>query len=160
MEAWQEKNKDKSEKKAGEENGLTIRVFSFSYKKGYPDDESGNGGGFIFDCRGMHNPGRYEEYKQKTGLDREVIEFLEERGEAREFMETCVELTIPTIKRYMARGFTSLLVGFGCTGGQHRSVFCAEGYAKKISELFPEVKIITEHREQNIVTHKGVTDKN
>ena len=160
LEAWQEKNKDKSVKKAGEENGLTIRVFSFSYKKGYPDDESGNGGGFIFDCRGMHNPGRYEEYKQKTGLDREVIEFLEERGEARRFVETCVELTIPTIKRYIARGFTSLLVGFGCTGGQHRSVFCAEGYAKKISELFPEVKIITEHREQNIVTQMGVTDKN
>ena len=132
-----------------EENGvLHLKVVSFSYKKGYPEDRSGNGGGFMFDCRAIHNPGRYEEFKDKTGKDREVIEFLEKGGEAEDFVEDAVKLVVPSIERYLKRGFTSLQVGFGCTGGQHRSVYCAERFAKEISGLFPQVKVELEHREQ------------
>ena len=130
--------------------GLTVKVFSFSYKKGYPEDLSGNGGGFMFDCRGMHNPGRYAEYRSLTGRDPEVIEFLESKGEVGEFVAKCVDLVSPTIERYASRGFTGLQVGFGCTGGQHRSVYCAEKFTKEISRRFADVRIELEHREQGI----------
>lgn len=129
---------------------LKIKVFSFSYKKGYPVDYTGNGGGFMFDCRGMHNPGRYEEYRHLTGLDAPVKEFLEKRGEVQGFTENAVSLVKPTIARYLSRGFTSLQIGFGCTGGQHRSVYCAETMARKLRELFPEAEIEICHREQQI----------
>lgn len=129
-------------------SGLTLRVFSFSYKKGYPEDLTGNGGGFMFDCRGMHNPGRYDCYKQLTGLDREVIEFLEEKGEVQNFVSAAVEMVAPTVRRYLARGFISLQVGFGCTGGRHRSVYCAQRFVEKILELFPNLTVLLIHREQ------------
>lgn len=130
---------------------LTVYVFSFSYKKGYPEDFSGNGGGFMFDCRGMHNPGRYDEYKSLTGLDAPVRDFLENKGEVGQFVEDAINITLPTVSRYKQRGFTSLQVGFGCTGGQHRSVYCAQDYAEKLSSLMPDVDIIVTHREQNTV---------
>lgn len=129
---------------------LTLQVFSFSYKKGYPSDYSGNGGGFMFDCRGMHNPGRYEQYKPLTGLDLPVIEFLKEKKEADVFAEKGFELIRPTVERYIKRGFTSLQVGFGCTGGRHRSVYCAEAVAGMFAKAYPEVKVEVIHREQNI----------
>lgn len=129
---------------------LVIKVFSFSYKRGYPEDMSGNGGGFMFDCRGMHNPGRYEEYSELTGRDKPVIDFLKERGEADIFAERAVELVYPTVKKYIWRGFSSLQIGFGCTGGRHRSVYCAEFAARKLAELFPDAKIELIHREQGI----------
>lgn len=132
------------------EAGLTVKVFSFSYKRGYPEDLTGNGGGFMFDCRGMHNPGRYEIYKPLTGLDREVREFLEQKGEVQEFIKTALEMVSPVIDRYHKRGFTSLQVGFGCTGGRHRSVYCAQNFAEQISNLFPDVKVDLIHREQRI----------
>lgn len=128
---------------------LTIKVVSYSYKKGYPVDTSGNGGGFMFDCRAIHNPGRYEKYKTLTGKDQEVIEFLDTTEEANEFVEKAVEIVIPSIERYISRGFTSLQVGFGCTGGQHRSVYCAEKFSKIIKNKYPEVSIELTHREQN-----------
>ena len=129
---------------------LRIEVFSFSYKKGYPEDLSGNGGGFMFDCRGMHNPGRYKEYVSLTGRDREVIDFLESRGEVQGFLSSACELVDKTVSVYLRRGFSNLQVGFGCTGGRHRSVYCAEHMAAHLAERFPEARIILRHREQGI----------
>lgn len=133
-----------------EADKLTIRVFSFSYKKGYPEDISGNGGGFMFDCRAIHNPGRYDGYKQLTGRDLPVIEFLERNDEARNFVKGAIMIVKPSVERYLKRGFTSLQTGFGCTGGRHRSVYCAELFAKEIKKLYPEVKIELIHREQDL----------
>lgn len=130
--------------------GLTVTVQSFSYKKGLPEDSSGNGGGFVFDCRGMHNPGRYDEYKTLTGRDSAVIEFLEECGEVQTFVDSALNIIKPSITTYLRRGFTSLMVSFGCTGGQHRSVYCAEHVATLVKEIFPEARVRLIHREQNI----------
>lgn len=127
---------------------LRVEVFSFSYKKGYPSNFSGNGGGFMFDCRAMHNPGRYKEYKSLTGKDVPVIEFLEKRGEVQPFLKGAWSLVDPAVERYVARGFSHIQIGFGCTGGQHRSVYCAEATASHISELFPETEVVLIHREQ------------
>ncbi len=128
---------------------LTVRVFSFSYKKGIPDDTSGNGGGYVFDCRGTNNPGRYDAYKRLTGLDEPVIRFLEEDGEILSFLESVYKLADTHVSRYMERGFTSLMFCFGCTGGQHRSVYCAQHLAEHIHNKFGiEVRLC--HREQMI----------
>ncbi|MBD5356602.1 MAG: phosphotransferase [Bacteroides sp.] len=134
----------------GKRNDLTVSVFSFSYKRGYPEDLSGNGGGFMFDCRGMHNPGRYEQYKPLTGLDNEVIEFLEAQGEVQAFLENAHSLVAPCVSRYQQRGFNSLQIGFGCTGGRHRSVYCAQHLADRLAQEFPGVRIVLNHREQGI----------
>ena len=128
---------------------LVVRVYSFSYRKGIPEDESGNGGGYVFDCRSTHNPGRYEPYKQLTGLDEPVIRFLEDDGEILTFLESVYQLADAHVRRYMERGFTSLMFSFGCTGGQHRSVYSAQHLAEHIHEKFGiEVRIC--HREQGI----------
>ncbi|MDE6650133.1 MAG: phosphotransferase [Muribaculaceae bacterium] len=124
---------------------LRVDVFSFSYKVGYPDDLSGNGGGFMFDCRAMHNPGRYAAYRNLTGRDKEVAEFLETRGEVKAFLNNVQSLTDPAIERYLSRGFSHLQIGFGCTGGQHRSVYCAEKTADHIRKTFPEVDLHLTH---------------
>lgn len=129
---------------------LRVEVFSFSYKKGYPEDFSGNGGGFMFDCRGMHNPGRYEEYKKLTGLDEPVIIFLEKRGEVQKFLDAAIQMVEPTVACYIRRRFKNLQVAFGCTGGRHRSVYCAQHLADYLAEKFPEIEIKLLHREQSI----------
>lgn len=128
---------------------LTVRVMSFAYKKGIPDDTSGNGGGFVFDCRAVNNPGKYERYKPFTGLDRPVIEFLEKDGEILTFLDHCYALVDASVKRYKERGFTNLMVCFGCTGGQHRSVYAAQHLAERLNRKF-NVKVELVHREQNI----------
>lgn len=128
---------------------LTVRVTSFSFKKGLPQDPSGNGGGYIFDCRSTHNPGRYEEYKKLTGRDKEVIQFLEEDGEITTFLSHVIPLVEHHTARFLQRGFTSLMVSFGCTGGQHRSVYCAEKTARHLHSKYG-VRVELEHREQQI----------
>lgn len=128
---------------------LVVRVFSFSYKKGIPEDESGNGGGYVFDCRSTHNPGRYDQYKPLTGLDSPVIKFLEDDGEILTFLDSVYKLADAHVARYMERGFTNLMFSFGCTGGRHRSVYSAQHLAEHIHQKFGiEVRIC--HREQHI----------
>ena len=128
---------------------LVVKVFSFSFKKGLPQDDSGHGGGYVFDCRGTNNPGRYEEYKNLTGLDQPVIDFLEKDGEILSFLEHIYPLVDFHTKRFIERDFTSLMISFGCTGGQHRSVYCAQCMAQHLHCKFG-VKVILTHREQNI----------
>lgn len=128
---------------------LTVKVMSFSYRKGIPEDTSGNGGGYVFDCRYVHNPGRYDEYKPLTGLDKPVIDFLENDGEITEFLSHVYALADAHVKRYLERGFSSLMICFGCTGGQHRSVYSAQHTAEHIHNKFG-VRVELLHREQNI----------
>ena len=128
---------------------LTVKVMSFSYRKGIPEDNSGNGGGYVFDCRYIHNPGRYDEYKPLTGLDKPVIDFLENDGEITEFLSHVYALTDAHVKRYLERGFTNLMICFGCTGGQHRSVYSAQHTAEHIHNRFG-VRVELLHRERNI----------
>lgn len=129
---------------------LEVKVYSFSYKKGIPQDMTGNGGGYVFDCRSIHNPGRYEPYKKLTGRDEEVIRFLEDDGEILGFMEHVYGVVDPHVETYARRGFTSLMVSFGCTGGQHRSVYCAEHLAHHLAARYPDIRVRLCHREQGI----------
>ena len=128
---------------------LVVRIFSFSYKKGIPSDESGNGGGYVFDCRSTHNPGRYEAYREMTGMDEPVVRFLEDDGEILTFLESVYRLADAHVERYMQRGFTSLMFSFGCTGGQHRSVYSAQRLAEHLNSKYGiEVRLC--HREQGV----------
>jgi len=124
---------------------LTIQVESFSYKKGLPQDYSGNGGGYIFDCRAIYNPGRFEEYKHLTGKDESVKEFIEKSTNISEFLQNVYSLIDKHIEVYLERKFTHLSVFFGCTGGQHRSVYCAENLAKYLKKY--DVIVELKHRE-------------
>ena len=128
---------------------LVVRVNSFSFRKGIPEDPTGNGGGYVFDCRSTHNPGCYEPYKKLTGLDEPVIRFLEDDGEILTFLEDVYKLADHHVMRYIQRGFTNLMFSFGCTGGQHRSVYSAQHLAEHIHEKFG-IEVHVNHREQNI----------
>ena len=129
------------------EKCLTVTVCSFSYKKGIPEDMSGNGGGYVFDCRSIHNPGRYPQYRSLTGKDAAVAKFLEDDGEVLRFLDNVYSLVDAHVSCYLERGFTHLMVCFGCTGGQHRSVYCAEKLAGHLSAT-PGVKVRLFHREE------------
>lgn len=134
------------------QGSLKVSIYSFSYKKGIPKDNSGNGGGYVFDCRSTHNPGRYEPYKQLTGLDQPVIDFLEQDGEICTFLSHVYNLADAHVRRYIERGFSSLMFCFGCTGGRHRSVYSAQHLAMHIHEKFGvEVRLV--HREQGMETY-------
>ena len=128
---------------------LTVTVYSFSFKKGIPEDTSGNGGGYVFDCRSVHNPGKYERFKQLTGLDAPVIEFLEQDGEILRFLDHVYALVDAHVERFLSRGFTHLQVSFGCTGGQHRSAYSAQHLAEHLVAKYP-VKVHLIHRERGI----------
>lgn len=128
---------------------LVVRVFSFSFKKGIPEDESGNGGGYVFDCRSTHNPGRYDEYKPLTGLDQPVIDFLEADGEILTFLDSVYKMVDFHVARFMERGFANLQINFGCTGGRHRSVYSAQHVAEHIHQKFG-VEVRINHREQGV----------
>ena len=132
-----------------ESKELTVDVMSFSYKRGIPDDTSGNGGGFVFDCRAIHNPGRYEPYKKLTGMDKPVIEFLETQSNIAEFLKNAYALVDEMVDTYKKRGFTHVQVCCGCTGGQHRSVYSAEHIARHVSEKFG-VRVVVTHKMQNV----------
>lgn len=128
---------------------LTVTVLSFSYRRGLPEDSSGNGGGFVFDCRAIHNPGRYEQYKQLDGRDNSVRTFLEDDGEILTFLRHCYALVDAAVDRYIQRGFTDLQVAFGCTGGQHRSVYSAEAMAAHLMQRYgSEIGVNLYHRER------------
>ncbi len=128
---------------------LAVRVFSFSYKKGIPNDVSGNGGGYVFDCRAINNPGKFERYSNVNGLDEPVIKFLEEGGEMVKFLDSIYPLIDRHVQRYVDRNFTDLMISFGCTGGQHRSVYAAQRVAEHLHKKFG-IKITLVHREQNL----------
>ena len=134
---------------SGEISSLTVTVYSFSFKKGIPEDASGNGGGYVFDCRSVHNPGKYERFKQLTGLDTPVIEFLEQDGEILRFLDHVYSLVDAHVERFLDRGFTHLQVSFGCTGGQHRSAYSAQHLAEHLVAKYP-VRVHLIHRERGI----------
>ncbi len=134
---------------------LVVTINSFSYlKTGYPKDKSHNGGGFVFDCRGMLNPGRFEEYRIVTGRDKSVIDFLEQRTAMPEFLNSVYNIVNISVEDYIRRNFDSLTISFGCTGGQHRSVYAAEALTRYLHNKF-KVKIELNHIEQNIHERKG-----
>jgi hypothetical protein len=136
--------------KADKETPLIIKINSFSYlKTGYPANETGNGGGFVFDCRGILNPGRYEPYKQLTGRDKPVKDFLEQQTLITDFLNNIFNIVDISVEDYIKRGFQSLDINFGCTGGQHRSVYAAEETARHLRNKYG-VKIYLHHIEQNI----------
>ena len=125
---------------ASEDTPLVVKVCSFSYKKGIPEDEGGNGGGFVFDCRGIDNPGRHDEFKEIHGRDRPVMEYLERQTRMQDFLNSVFDIVDITVEEYIRRGFTSLAVNFGCTGGQHRSVYAADALARHLRNKY-KVKI-------------------
>ncbi|HBI81313.1 MAG TPA: phosphotransferase [Bacteroidales bacterium] len=130
-------------------NGLTLKVYSFSIKNEYPPLHPEHGGGFVFDCRVLPNPGQLDEYKDLTGLDKPVIDFLNSNSEVKIFCSNVSKLVMDTIDKYLARNFKHLSVGFGCTGGQHRSVFCAEHLVKMLKGSYGDnaLKIVVNHIE-------------
>ncbi|MEA3477736.1 MAG: RNase adapter RapZ, partial [Bacteroidota bacterium] len=129
-----------------ETSSLSVRINSFAYKNGIPADQTDNGGGFVFDCRGLPNPGRLAQYKELTGKDQQVIAYLEEQEEVHQFLGYVKAILKQSVEKYMDRDFTSLMVNFGCTGGQHRSVFCAEKAGRYLQQNFP-VSVDLYHRE-------------
>lgn len=131
------------------ETGLEVLVTSFSFRKGLPEDPSGNGGGYVFDCRALPNPGKYEYYRQFTGMDREVEDFFIDKPEMPHFLESVFSLADAHLRRFLDRGFTHMMISFGCTGGQHRSVYCAERTARHLAQEFG-VRVRLVHREQNV----------
>jgi aminoglycoside/choline kinase family phosphotransferase len=140
---------------ATEATPLVVTINSFSYlKSGYLSEKSNNGGGFVFDCRGLLNPGRFEEYKLISGRDKPVIDFLEQQTSMPEFMNSVYNLVDISVENYIQRNFNSLTVSFGCTGGQHRSVYAADALARYLRNKF-RVKIELNHLEQGIHELKG-----
>lgn len=129
---------------------LNINIYSFSYKKGgIPKDNTDNGGGFVFDCRGILNPGRIEEYKTQTGADAGVQEYLEQNTQMPEFLNSIKNVISISIDNYIERNFENLQISFGCTGGQHRSVYSAIKISKFLKEKYGDkIKISITHDEQ------------
>lgn len=132
---------------AGNDTSLVVHIRSFSYRKAIPADESGNGGGFVFDCRGILNPGRIEEFKTQTGRDKPVRDFLEQQTRMPEFLNGAYGIVDISVEDYIKRGFSSLCISFGCTGGQHRSVYAADALARHLRNKY-HVKVDLHHIEQ------------
>ncbi|MFM9909284.1 MAG: phosphotransferase [Chitinophagaceae bacterium] len=133
--------------RATEETPLVIKIHSFSFRKGIPEDKSENGGGYVFDCRGILNPGRIEQYKTLTGRDQEVKDFLEQKTKMPIFLNSIFDIVDITVEDFIVRKFDKLMISFGCTGGQHRSVYAADALARHLRNKF-NVKIELKHIEQ------------
>lgn len=133
--------------RANENTPLVVQINSFSYRKGIPEDSSGNGGGFVFDCRGILNPGRVDEFKSLTGRDKAVKDFLEQQTRMPDFLNSAYNIVDIAVEDFIKRDFGSLLVSFGCTGGQHRSVYAADALTRHLRNKF-NVKIDLHHIEQ------------
>jgi aminoglycoside/choline kinase family phosphotransferase len=131
---------------ASEGEHVTVRIFSFSFQRGLPKDESGHGGGFVFDARSIPNPGREERFKAFTGKDAAVIDYLNQQESVHQFMANVISLVDGSVSAYQRRGFKNLMVSFGCTGGQHRSVYLAEQLAKYLRDR-NGVEVVVQHRE-------------
>jgi len=131
---------------ASSADSLTVRIFSFSFHREKPVDESGNGGGFVFDARSIPNPGREEQFKSLTGKDAPVIDYLNSQASVHRFFASVISLVDPSVAEYQRRGFKSLMVSFGCTGGQHRSVYFAEQLAKHLRGM-GSVDVLVRHIE-------------
>ena len=129
---------------ANEQTPLIVKINSFSYKKGIPVDESGHGGGFVFDCRGLLNPGRIEEFRTMHGRDKSVMDYIEQQTKMNEFLNSVFDLVDISVEDYIRRGKVSLMINFGCTGGQHRSVYAADALARHLRNKF-KVKIELRH---------------
>ena len=134
---------------------LTVRIFSFSYRQQIPEDETGNGGGYVFDVRNLPNPGREERFKQMTGKDAAVIDYLNQQPSVHQYLASVLALVDASVKVYESRGFTNLMVSFGCTGGQHRSVFFAEQLAKHLRANGVEVAVRHIEQEKREVEKMG-----
>jgi len=132
--------------KEGRKSTLTVHINSFSYKHGIPDDPSGHGGGYVFDSRVITNPGKQEQYRRLTGKDKPVIDFLNQQSDVNEFLSNAFSMVDMSVDKYEERNFSHLMVSFGCTGGQHRSVYCAERLAEHLRES-QSVQITLWHRE-------------
>jgi RNase adaptor protein for sRNA GlmZ degradation len=140
---------------ANQSTPLVVTINSFSYlRTGYPKEKSKNGGGFVFDCRGMLNPGRFEEFKTLNGRDKSVMDFLEQQTEMPQFLNGVYNIVDISVEDYIKRNFQSLTISFGCTGGQHRSVYAADSLARYLRNKF-KVKIELNHIEQDIHEQKG-----
>jgi aminoglycoside/choline kinase family phosphotransferase len=137
---------EKLQNLASDAENLVVRIFSFSFHRGWPKDETGNGGGFVFDGRSLPNPGREERFKALTGRDAQVIEYLNQQESAHQFLASVLSLVDASISEYQRRKFKHLMVSFGCTGGQHRSVYLAEQLAKRLRNR-NGVEVILRHRE-------------
>ncbi len=138
---------DKLQGLTSEPEKLTVRVFSFSFHRSLPQDETGNGGGFVFDGRSLPNPGREERFKTLTGKDAPVIDYLNRQESVHQFLASVMSLVDASVSTYQHRGFKHLMVSFGCTGGQHRSVYLAEQLAKHLRGK-DGVEVVVRHREQ------------
>ena len=126
-------------------DSFTVTISSFSYKNGIPQDNTGNGGGFVFDCRALNNPGRFDEFKELTGKNMPVMEYLEGQADVSDFFLNSLKLVEQAVQVYIDRGFKSLMVNYGCTGGQHRSVFMAEKLAVALRNKYAINLVIIHH---------------
>ena len=129
---------------ANENTPLLVMVNSFSYRNGIPPDESSNGGGFVFDMRSILNPGRFDDYKTLNGKDKPVQDFLEQRTKMNEYLNSVWDLVDIAVDDYLKRGFSHLMINFGCTGGQHRSVYAAEQTARHLRNKY-KLKVALTH---------------
>jgi UPF0042 nucleotide-binding protein len=128
---------------------LKIRIFSFSFlRSGIPEDKTGNGGGFVFDCRFIENPGRKPDFFLKTGLDKEVMDFLDSNRDMQLFLENTSKIISAAVEDYIERDFSDLMISFGCTGGQHRSVYAAEKIKSYLEKQYKSrVKVELHHND-------------